>query len=156
MSNSKFISVGVGSPTEINAPRGCAVILIGICQLRWPEPRAKSHGRSTWMLKKQKTPMTHLWITDAFRSRGRGIRTPINGFGDRDEHPESIVKWRIFRISDIFSDSSNIWYWWSVSTISFSYVMFGTPRASLYCWERCCLWRRKNWKRKSNLQTRNL
>ena len=26
-------SVGVRSPTEINAPRGCAVILIGICQL---------------------------------------------------------------------------------------------------------------------------
>ena len=34
VSNSKFVSVGVGSPTEINAPRGCAVILIGICQLR--------------------------------------------------------------------------------------------------------------------------
>ena len=34
VSNSKFISVGVQSPTEINAPRGCAVILIGICQLR--------------------------------------------------------------------------------------------------------------------------
>ena len=33
VSNSKFVSVGVGSPTEINAPRGCAVILIGICQL---------------------------------------------------------------------------------------------------------------------------
>ena len=27
VSNSKFVSVGVGSPTEINAPRGCAVIL---------------------------------------------------------------------------------------------------------------------------------
>ena len=34
VSNSKFVSVGVQSPTEINAPRGCAVILIGICQLR--------------------------------------------------------------------------------------------------------------------------
>ena len=34
VSNSKFVSVGVRSPTEINAPRGCAVILIGICQLR--------------------------------------------------------------------------------------------------------------------------
>ena len=33
VSNSKFVSVGVQSPTEINAPRGCAVILIGICQL---------------------------------------------------------------------------------------------------------------------------
>ena len=49
VSNSKFVSVGVQSPTEINAPRGCAVILIGICQLRWPESRAKSHGRSTWI-----------------------------------------------------------------------------------------------------------
>ena len=27
VSNSKFVSVGVKSPTEINAPRGCAVIL---------------------------------------------------------------------------------------------------------------------------------
>ncbi len=27
-----FISVGVQSPTEINVPRGCAVILIGICR----------------------------------------------------------------------------------------------------------------------------
>ena len=27
VSNSKFVSVGVHSPTEINAPRGCAVIL---------------------------------------------------------------------------------------------------------------------------------
>ncbi len=26
-SDSKFVSVGVQSPTEINAPRGCAVIL---------------------------------------------------------------------------------------------------------------------------------
>ena len=34
VSNSKFVSVGVRSPTEINAPRGCAVILIGISQLR--------------------------------------------------------------------------------------------------------------------------
>ncbi len=34
VSNSKLVSVGVKSPTEINAPRGCAVILIGICQLR--------------------------------------------------------------------------------------------------------------------------
>ena len=34
VSNSKFVSVGVQSPTEINAPRGCAVILIGTCQLR--------------------------------------------------------------------------------------------------------------------------
>ena len=34
VNNSKFVSVGVRSPTEINAPRGCAVILIGICQLR--------------------------------------------------------------------------------------------------------------------------
>ena len=34
VSDSKFVSVGVQSPTEINAPRGCAVILIGICQLR--------------------------------------------------------------------------------------------------------------------------
>ena len=47
VSNSKFVSVGVQSPTEINAPRGCAVILIGTCQLRCPESRAKSHGRST-------------------------------------------------------------------------------------------------------------
>ena len=54
VSNSKFVSVGVQSPTEINAPRGCAVILIGICQLRWPESRAKSHGRSTWMICKIK------------------------------------------------------------------------------------------------------
>ena len=34
VSNSKFVSVGVRFPTEINAPRGCAVILIGISQLR--------------------------------------------------------------------------------------------------------------------------
>ena len=34
VSSSKFVSVGVQSPTEINAPRGCAVILIGTCQLR--------------------------------------------------------------------------------------------------------------------------
>ena len=34
VSNSKFVSVEALSPTEINAPRGCAVILIGICQLR--------------------------------------------------------------------------------------------------------------------------
>ena len=27
VSDSKFVSVGVQSPTEINAPRGCAVIL---------------------------------------------------------------------------------------------------------------------------------
>ena len=27
VSNNKFVSVGVQSPTEINAPRGCAVIL---------------------------------------------------------------------------------------------------------------------------------
>ena len=40
VSNSKFVSVRVQSPTEINAPRGCAVILIGICQLRRPESRA--------------------------------------------------------------------------------------------------------------------
>ena len=33
VSNSKFVSVEALSPTEINAPRGCAVILIGICQL---------------------------------------------------------------------------------------------------------------------------
>ena len=33
VSNSKFVSVGVQSPTEINAPRGCAVILLRICQL---------------------------------------------------------------------------------------------------------------------------
>ena len=33
VSNTKFVSVGVRSLTEINAPRGCAVILIGICQL---------------------------------------------------------------------------------------------------------------------------
>ena len=32
-SNSKFVSVGVQSPTEINAPRGCAVILQRMCQL---------------------------------------------------------------------------------------------------------------------------
>ena len=50
VSNSKFVSVGVQSPTEINAPRGCAVILIGICRLLWPESRAKSHGRSTWKM----------------------------------------------------------------------------------------------------------
>ena len=48
VSSSKFVSVGVQSPTEINAPRGCAVILIGICQLCWPESCAKSHGCSTW------------------------------------------------------------------------------------------------------------
>ena len=53
VSNSKFVSVGVRSPTEINAPRGCAVILIGICQLLWPESRAKSHGRSTWITEKK-------------------------------------------------------------------------------------------------------
>ena len=34
VSNSKFVSVEALSPTEINAPRGCTVILIGICQLR--------------------------------------------------------------------------------------------------------------------------
>ena len=28
VSDSKFVSVGVQSPTEINAPRGCAVILV--------------------------------------------------------------------------------------------------------------------------------
>ena len=33
VNNSKFVSVGVRSLTEINAPRGCAVILYGICQL---------------------------------------------------------------------------------------------------------------------------
>ena len=33
VSNSKFVSVGVQSPTEINAPRGCAVILKRMCQL---------------------------------------------------------------------------------------------------------------------------
>ena len=33
VSHSKFVLVGVGSPTEINALRGCTVILIGICQL---------------------------------------------------------------------------------------------------------------------------
>ena len=49
VNNSKFVSVGVRSLTEINAPRGCAVILYGICQLCWPESRAKSHGRSTWI-----------------------------------------------------------------------------------------------------------
>ena len=32
-SNNKSFSVGVQSPTEINAPRGCAVILRRICQL---------------------------------------------------------------------------------------------------------------------------
>ena len=95
VSNNKSFSVGVQSPTEINAPRGCAAILHRIsvllayrnflnwkfrtiqlwqqilpiwnakhrqnpvaensiseqqriCQLRWPESRAKSHGRSTW------------------------------------------------------------------------------------------------------------
>ncbi len=31
--NNKSFSVGVQSPTEINAPRGCAVILRRICQL---------------------------------------------------------------------------------------------------------------------------
>ena len=33
VSNNKSFSVGVQSPTEINAPRGCAVILGRICQL---------------------------------------------------------------------------------------------------------------------------
>ena len=33
LSNNKSFSVGVQSPTEINAPRGCAVILRRICQL---------------------------------------------------------------------------------------------------------------------------
>ena len=33
VSNSKPFSVGVQFPTEINAPRGCAVILRRICQL---------------------------------------------------------------------------------------------------------------------------
>ncbi len=33
VSNNKPFSVGVQSPTEINAPRGCAVILRRICQL---------------------------------------------------------------------------------------------------------------------------
>ena len=33
VSNNKSFSVGVQSPTEINAPRGCAVILKRICQL---------------------------------------------------------------------------------------------------------------------------
>ena len=33
VSNNKSSSVGVQSPTEINAPRGCAVILRRICQL---------------------------------------------------------------------------------------------------------------------------
>ena len=33
-SDSKFVSVGVQSLTEINVSRGCTVILYGICQLR--------------------------------------------------------------------------------------------------------------------------
>ena len=33
VSNNKSFSMGVQSPTEINAPRGCAVILRRICQL---------------------------------------------------------------------------------------------------------------------------
>ena len=33
VSNNKSFSVGVQSPTEVNAPRGCAVILRRICQL---------------------------------------------------------------------------------------------------------------------------
>ena len=33
VSKNKSFSVGVQSPTEINAPRGCAVILKRICQL---------------------------------------------------------------------------------------------------------------------------
>ena len=33
VSKNKSFSVGVQSPTEINAPRGCAVILRRICQL---------------------------------------------------------------------------------------------------------------------------
>jgi len=33
VSNNKSFSVGVQFPTEINAPRGCAVILRRICQL---------------------------------------------------------------------------------------------------------------------------
>ena len=33
VSSNKSFSVGVQSPTEINAPRGCAVILRRICQL---------------------------------------------------------------------------------------------------------------------------
>ena len=33
VSNNKYFSVGVQSPTEINAPRGCAVILKRRCQL---------------------------------------------------------------------------------------------------------------------------
>ena len=49
-----FISV---EKTEINAPRGCAVILIGICQLRWPESRAKSHERSTWIRPVLRSPV---------------------------------------------------------------------------------------------------
>ena len=33
VSGNKYFSVGVQSPTEINAPRGCAVILKRRCQL---------------------------------------------------------------------------------------------------------------------------
>ena len=33
VSSNKYFSVGVQSPTEINAPRGCAVILKRRCQL---------------------------------------------------------------------------------------------------------------------------
>ena len=33
VNNNNSFSVGVQSPTEINAPRGCAVILRRICQL---------------------------------------------------------------------------------------------------------------------------
>ena len=33
VNNNKSFSVGAQSPTEINAPRGCAVILRRICQL---------------------------------------------------------------------------------------------------------------------------
>ena len=40
--------------------RGCAVILIGICQLCWPESCAKSHGCSTWTDKRKSTTSAHV------------------------------------------------------------------------------------------------
>ena len=42
VSNSKFVSVRVQSPTEINAPRGCAVILKRLVQ----EPEMKQQWQS--------------------------------------------------------------------------------------------------------------
>ena len=65
VSSNKYFSVGVQSPTEINAPRGrtlsgrqcaptgteCRVQWFWKedVSLRWPESRTKSHVRSTWI-----------------------------------------------------------------------------------------------------------